>query len=312
MVLPQAIIAIIALVASSASALPIDSRAINIEHTSASTGQTTVHSIDESTLAAPIAEALKSNELNIKLSVSFCSRARACILTVDCSTGDKIKRSGINNSTINLTVIDPAKKAADKRDLAMKRARTIAIVKKAKRAAEADAAAATGSHNVHIDASSDGNGNGGGIHNSTVNININHNSKKSRRATVVGQHSVLVDTSASSSSESGSAGIEDSTVHVNILPPRGEDKFIGDHSILIDSSSGSDSSTFAGDHSAVVDSSSSSTNESKGIKSSTINLTVVSPKDGAASAPAPAAKRDAIEQLRRRAPATINPKAVSV
>ncbi|KAM0754839.1 hypothetical protein T439DRAFT_321890 [Meredithblackwellia eburnea MCA 4105] len=135
-------------------------------------------------------------------------------------------------------------------------------------------------HNIYIDASgAEDSGAGGGIHNSTINVNIINNVEKSKdekRATSVGENSVLLDLSEDSD------GIEDSTVHVNILPARSPspepapaDSVIGDHSILINSSgtldSDSDDNLTAGDHSAVVSSS---------IDSSTINLTVVSSKEG--------------------------------
>ena len=127
-------------------------------------------------------------------------------------------------------------------------------------------------HNILIDASNAGNGTGGGITNSTININLNQARRDRRRKLQLGDHSILVDTEH----------VEDSTVHVNILPVRALDKSVGKHSILIDSSSGNESgTTSAGDHSGVVDTSSGSSSDnssSTGIRSSTINMTVVAPK----------------------------------
>ena len=177
---------------------------------------------------------------------------------------------------------------------------------------EAEAAATpTGTHhNIHIDASSSGQGGVGGIHNSTVNINLhqitttttnNNNNATTRRVrrrkVALGDHSVLVDVSSSvadSAAPAAAGGIEDSTVHVNILPGRSLTKSTGHHSIVVDSSSLDDaatSTTETGSHSAVVDtSSSSSATGPAGVKNSTINLTVIAPSDsGSSSQPAEAA-----------------------
>lgn len=175
---------------------------------------------------------------------------------------------------------------------ALRRQRT---AKRASTSSSATAAAAPQHHNIHIDASSNGAGGVGGIHNSTVNINLHSTtaSRKTRRKVALGDHSVLVDVSSSSaSSETGAAadgGIEDSTVHVNILPPRALTKSTGHHSIVVDSSSlgasdAAQSSTTTGSHSAVVDTSAGSTGSSSstGVKNSTINLTVIAPKDSSA------------------------------
>ena len=174
---------------------------------------------------------------------------------------------------------------------------------------EAEAAAApTGAHhNIHIDASSSGQGGVGGIHNSTVNINLhqitttttnNNNNATTRRVrrrkVALGDHSVLVDVSSSvadSAAPDAAGGIEDSTVHVNILPGRSLTKSTGHHSIVVDSSSLDDaatSTTETGSHSAVVDtSSSSSATGPAGVKNSIINLTVIAPSDsGSSSQPA--------------------------
>jgi len=190
------------------------------------------------------------------------------------STTDRRKRSpspssGVNNSTINLTVISSRSVPPSSSDQLLSERST-------KPASH---------HNIHIDASSNGQGGTGGIHNSTVNINLNSSSKKERRKVSLGDHSVIVDVSSSSSSSTlkgEPTGIEDSTVHVNILPPRALEKSTGHHSIVIDSSSTSSSdasTTKTGSHSAVVDTSSSSSNSSTGIKGSTINLTVIAPSD---------------------------------
>ncbi|GAA5870157.1 hypothetical protein JCM8547_006904 [Rhodosporidiobolus lusitaniae] len=252
-------------------------RDINISHKSLATGTTTTHSIDASVLPAEIARELEGSDININL------------------TTDRVKRapqpaSGINNSTINLTVIGSAKQ---------------------KRASVGRGAQ---HHNIHIDASSSGSGSVGGIHNSTVNINLNSASKKRqiRRKVNLGNHSVLVDVSSASASStetdtSSSSGIEDSTVHVNILPPRALQKSTGHHSIVVDSSSlgaaeAAQSSTTTGANSAVVDTSSSSSSSgnststsSSGVKNSTINLTVISPKDEPASSSSTTTTDDAVE-----------------
>lgn len=209
---------------------------------------------------------------------------------------------------------------------------------------EAEAAATpTGTHhNIHIDASSSGEGGVGGIHNSTVNINLhqittttnNNNNNNNgttarrvrRRKVALGDHSVLVDVSSSvagaSAASDAAGGIEDSTVHVNILPGRSLTKSTGHHSIVVDSSSLGDgaasSTTETGSHSAVVDTSSSSSTgpATAGVKNSTINLTVIAPSDSASSsqpadeaAPAAAAEDDvdssipALSRLSKRATA---------
>lgn len=181
-------------------------------------------------------------------------------------------------------------------------------------------------HNIHIDASSSGEGGVGGIHNSTVNINLHQTStnkvrKMLRRKLNLGDHSVLVDISstAAASSEDPTAsngGLEDSTVHVNILPGRSLTKSLGHHSIVVDSSTLSQqdaalSSTETGSHSAVVDTSSTSADSTSanatgpaGVKGSTINLTVISPSD---PKPAPVAENQvdatvpALSRLSKRA-----------
>ncbi|GAA5895069.1 hypothetical protein JCM6882_008276 [Rhodosporidiobolus microsporus] len=274
MQLPLSLILLVS-VFSAASARPAPHRAsprdVNISHKSLATGTTTTHSIDAALLPAELAEAINGSDININL------------------TTDRVKRAtGINNSTINLTVVGSRKRSP------------------------LPAPPAAQHHNIHIDASSSGAGGLGGIHNSTVNINLNSSGAKAkakarrqtRRKVALGDHSVLVDVSSAGASSSDAAtGIEDSTVHVNILPPRALAKSTGHHSIVIDSSSlGADeaakSSTKTGDHSAVVDTSSSSSStssddstssapsSSSGVKNSTINLTVISPKDEPA-APAP-------------------------
>lgn len=206
--------------------------------------------------------------------------------------------------------------------------------------AEAEAATPTGTHhNIHIDASSSGEGGVGGIHNSTVNINLhqittttttNNNNNNGttarrvrRRKVALGDHSVLVDVSSSvagaSAASDAAGGIEDSTVHVNILPGRSLTKSTGHHSIVVDSSSLDDtatSTTETGSHSAVVDTSSSSSTGPAGVKNSTINLTVIAPSDSGSSsqpadeaAPAAAAEDDvdssipALSRLSKRATA---------
>lgn len=177
--------------------------------------------------------------------------------------------------------------------------RFLQVIDSRKRAVIKRAQAAAQHHNIHIDASSSGTGGVGGIHNSTVNINLNQSggakkrSRSARRKVDLGDHSVIVDVSTSGEN-STAGGIEDSTVHVNILPARALNKATGHHSIVVDSSSLSstdESSTTTGSHSAVVDTSSSSSSStdassSTGVKNSTINLTVISPKDEPAAAAA--------------------------
>lgn len=114
--------------------------------------------------------------------------------------------------------------------------------------------------------------------------------RRTRRKVDLGDHSVIVDVS-SSGTDGAEGGIEDSTVHVNILPARALNKSTGHHSIVVDSSalsSSDDSATTTGSHSAVVDTSSSSSvdsaSSSTGVKNSTINLTVISPKEDAVAA----------------------------
>ncbi|GAA5869968.1 hypothetical protein JCM1840_007685 [Sporobolomyces johnsonii] len=262
MQLPASLVLLILSAAQLAQALPAphreEARDITISHKSLVTGTSTSHSINSSDLPAELAKAIEGSDININL------------------TTDRVKRSpspatGINNSTINLTVIG-----------------TRSTIPHRKREADAKRAqlAAAQHHNIHIDASTNGQGGVGGIHNSTVNINLNSAAKKERRKVALGDHSVIVDVSSASSADGESTGIEDSTVHVNILPPRALSKSTGHHSIVIDSSSASSddaTTTTTGDHSAVVDTSSSSgsnsTGGATGIKSSTINLTVISPKD---------------------------------
>ncbi|GAA6029709.1 hypothetical protein JCM8097_001013 [Rhodosporidiobolus ruineniae] len=274
MQLPSSLVLLILSAAQLAQGLPTPHRSaprdINISHKSLATGTTTTHSINASVLPAELAKAIEGNEVNINL------------------TTDRRKRSplpqpaaGVSNSTINLTVIS----------------------KRAKPAAQ--------HHNIAIDASSDGKALGG-IHNSTLNFNINSsgaNKRQARRKVELGDHSVLVDVSSanaaasSSDAETAASGIEDSTVHVNILPARALAKSTGHHSIVVDSSSlgaaeVAQSSTTTGDHSAVVDTSASASSSgnsttaagSTGVKNSTINLTVVAAKeDQPAPAAAPAA-----------------------
>ncbi|GAA5916179.1 uncharacterized protein JCM6883_000101 [Sporobolomyces salmoneus] len=263
MQLPTSILLLIfSSAASLVQALPtpnrqIDQRDINISHKSLVNGTSTTHSIDASLLPAELAEAIAGSDININLTTD--RRKRSPIPS----------SSGVNNSTINLTVISSRSISSSSDVSQSKRSKTTPQ-----------------HHNIHIDASSNGQGGVGGIHNSTVNINLNSSSskRKERRKVALGDHSVIVDLSSSSSTPEGEAtGIEDSTVHVNILPPRALEKTTGHHSIVIDSSSTSSddaSSTKTGDHSAVVDtSSSSSSNNGTGIKGSTINLTVIAPSD---------------------------------
>ncbi|GAA6062785.1 hypothetical protein JCM10212_002154 [Sporobolomyces blumeae] len=244
-----------------AAALPtpnLAQRDINISTKSLVSGATATHSIDASVLPAELAQALEGSDININL-------------TTDRRKRSPVPASGVNNSTINLTVIG-SRSLPSRKQLADE-----ARARRAKRQ----------HHNIHIDASSNGQGGVGGIHNSTVNINLNA-SKKERRRVELGDHSVVVDVSASSSTSSESTGIEDSTVHVNILPPRALEKSTGHHSIVVDSSSfdsDDSTSTSTGSHSAVVDTSSSSSGSNgTGIKGSTINLTVISPSDDASTA----------------------------
>lgn len=258
----------------------IEQRAINISHKSLLNGTSTTHSIDASLLPAELAQAIEGSDININLYVAlFFFFPSPSFVDADVSfsidsTTDRRKRSpspasGVNNSTINLTVISSRSIPSSEQQLAERSTKPASH------------------HNIHIDASSNGQGGTGGIHNSTVNINLNSSSKKERRKVALGDHSVIVDVSASSSTLEGeSTGIEDSTVHVNILPPRALEKSTGHHSIVIDSSSTSSddaSSTKTGSHSAVVDTSSSSSSNtsssSTGIKGSTINLTVIAPSD---------------------------------
>lgn len=195
-----------------------------------------------------------------------------------------LRSAGIQNSTINLTVIDPKKVKRS----ALRNGRRAAL--EARRAANQTKTAktfdpTTAHHNIHIDASTAGSATGGGIQNSTININL-HQSRR-RKHVELGDHSVLVDVSSKAVDSEGQAvagGIEDSTVHVNILPGRSLHKSVGEHSIVIDSSSSTseDGTTTAGDHSAVVDTSSGTSDDADkkaGIKGSTINLTVVAAKD---------------------------------
>ncbi|GAA5991181.1 hypothetical protein JCM11641_001058 [Rhodosporidiobolus odoratus] len=251
MQIPHSLFLLISLFASSqlAQGLPTphrqQARDVTITHKSLLTGNTTSHTIDAALLPEELAKAIDGSDVNINL------------------TTDRVKRSpspasGIKNSTINLTVIGSRKRSAESAQ----------------------------HHNIHIDASSSGRGGQGGIHNSTFNINLNSASKRNtRRKVALGDHSVLVDVSTVGT-DAQHGGIEDSTVHVNILPPRALNKSTGHHSIVVDSSSLSSdaaahSTTTTGDHSAVVDTSSSSSSgtSSSGVKNSTINLTVISPKD---------------------------------
>lgn len=256
------LVAISAAASSLVHALPIVARRdINISHKSLVNGTSTTHSIDPALLPAELAQAIAGSDININLTTD---RRRS-----------RKRSQGVNNSTINLTVIS-------------------------KRAQQQH-------HNINIDASSNGQGGVGGIHNSTVNINLNSasSSNKERRTVHLGDHSVIVDVSSASSDENArDGGIEDSTVHVNILPPRALHKSTGHHSIVVDSSSAASSdstTTTTGDHSAVVDTSSSSSsstasNGGTGIKGSTINLTVIAPSkkdnnDDEVEAPIPSMAR---------------------
>ncbi|GAA6001321.1 uncharacterized protein JCM10292_007014 [Rhodotorula paludigena] len=259
-------------------------RDINISHKSVVNGTATTHSIPTSSLPAKLAAAIEGSDININL------------------TTDRVKRSpepatGINNSTINLTVIGSEKAKRSPRE-------RHSIKRAAKKATAAQ------HHNIHIDASSSGTGGIGGIHNSTVNINLNQTgskkARKARRKVDLGDHSVLVDVSSSTSDDSAVGGIEDSTVHVNILPPRALSKSTGHHSIVVDSSSldaDADSSTTTGAHSAVVDTSSSTgaATGTTGVKNSTINLTVISPKDEDKAADAVESPVPSLARLSKRA-----------
>ncbi|GAA5863801.1 hypothetical protein JCM5353_008783 [Sporobolomyces roseus] len=248
----------------------IEQRAINISHKSLLNGTSTTHSIDASLLPAELAQAIEGSDININLTTDRRKRSPS-------------PASGVNNSTINLTVISSRSIPSSEQQLSERSTKPASH------------------HNIHIDASSNGQGGTGGIHNSTVNINLNSSSKKERRKVALGDHSVIVDVSASSSTLEGeSTGIEDSTVHVNILPPRALEKSTGHHSIVIDSSSSSSddaSSTKTGSHSAVVDTSSSSSSNtsssSTGIKGSTINLTVIAPSDS--KKPSPSSQDDTVD-----------------
>ncbi|BGP31072.1 hypothetical protein JCM10296v2_002836 [Rhodotorula toruloides] len=301
MQLPSALVVLLSL-ASLSHALPMarqrpSPRDINISHTSLANGTTSTHSIANSVLPAELQKAIEGSDININL------------------TTDRVKRAaGVNNSTINLTVISnrallDRKAHGD----ALRRDRTTKRSAPAPSVPSASSSAAPQHHNIHIDASSNGAGGVGGIHNSTVNINLHSTttSRKTRRKVALGDHSVLVDVSSSSSSTTGAGdegGIEDSTVHVNILPPRALTKSTGHHSIVVDSSSLSESdaaqsSTTTGSHSAVVDTSaspaSSANGAASGVKNSTINLTVIAPKDSSSS-PSPA-DVPALARLSKRA-----------
>ncbi|GAA5874884.1 hypothetical protein JCM3774_006557 [Rhodotorula dairenensis] len=314
-------------------------RDINISHKSLANGTTTTHSITNADLPVELAKALEGSDVNINLTTDRRKRS------------PWVKRAsspaaGVNNSTINLTVIGTrslatnstrrggwaARQRALVRDVEIKTALNNSSPVAAAAAAVApaatvpepasDAATPTGTHhNIHIDASSSGEGGLGGIHNSTVNINLhqittnNDNSaapaagdsaRRLRRKVALGDHSVLVDVSVAAGSsrkeeQAAPGGIEDSTVHVNILPGRSLTKSTGHHSIVVDSSTlgeaeAAASVTETGSHSAVVDTSSSSSSSSSssdssstgpaGVKNSTINLTVIAPSDSGSSKPA--------------------------
>ncbi|KAK4705509.1 hypothetical protein P7C70_g692, partial [Phenoliferia sp. Uapishka_3] len=292
------------------SAVPLPSPKVTLSHTSSTTGETSSSVIDPSLFSSKFAKALNGSDINIHITSAQSKEKRGSTLRRLVSVIPRLRSlttratipsssspaSGINNSTINLTVISKrreqimAMRAAGATDVPLvdleapsKRQAHIAARRAAinalrassallhspattkKRAAilasraEANETETSTHHNVYIDASSAAAGTGGGIHNSTININVI--SSRSPK-TVVGDHSVLLNPE----------GIEDSTVHVNILPGRAVNKSVGDHSILIDSSSLSsdEGETNAGDHSAVV---------SSHINSSTINLTVVKAKE---------------------------------
>lgn len=313
--IPTSIAFVLSLVTLShvAHALPtLPRRDINISHKSLTNGTTTTHSISNTDLPIELAKALEGSDVNINLTTDRRKRS------------PWVKRAaGVNNSTINLTVIGTRslQNSTLRRGWAARqRAPVVAVddleIKTAVNAsssasasplpstnnatrAEAEAAAPSGTHhNIHIDASSSGEGGVGGIHNSTVNINLhqittttNNNAtarRVRRRKVALGDHSVLVDVSSvAGSAAPDAAGIEDSTVHVNILPGRSLTKSTGHHSIVVDSSSldgASSSTTETGSHSAVVDTSSSSSSAGPaGVKNSTINLTVIAPSDSGSS-----------------------------
>ncbi|BGP57296.1 hypothetical protein JCM8202_002873 [Rhodotorula sphaerocarpa] len=327
MQLPLALALSIVALSSWAQALPTRIRRdINIAHHSLANGTTVTHSITNAQLPAELAAALEGSDVNINLTTD---RRRAAMPVIKRGAG-----AGVNNSTINLTVIGarsiPQPKRKTLRDY-------VADALAAEAAANANATATAAPtntsslpshasapsssagthHNIHIDASSSGEGGQGGIHNSTININLHQTGnaakaklrKMLRRKLALGDHSVLVDISSAAANSSedptavGPAGIEDSTVHVNILPGRALNKSTGHHSIVVDSSSlgaaeAAASSTETGSHSAVVDTSSSNSSDassasSGGVKGSTINLTVISPSDPKpepAAAPAAAAQ----------------------
>ncbi|KAJ8294464.1 hypothetical protein OF846_002309 [Rhodotorula toruloides] len=277
MQLPSALVVLLSL-ASLSHALPMarqrpSPRDIKISHTSLANGTTSTHSIANSVLPAELQKAIEGSDININL------------------TTDRVKRAaGVNNSSINLTVIS-SRALLDRKTQgdALRRDRT---TKRAAPASSASSSSAPQHHNIHIDASSNGAGGVGGIHNSTVNINLHSTttSRKTRRKVALGDHSVLVDVSSFSSAQDGAedGGIEDSTVHVNILPPRALTKSTGHHSIVVDSSSlssedAAQSSTTTGSHSAVVDTSAGPSSSASGVKNSTINLTVIAPKDSSSS-----------------------------
>ncbi|BGO90606.1 hypothetical protein NBRC10512v2_002858 [Rhodotorula toruloides] len=276
MQLPSALVVLLSL-ASLSHALPLarqrpSPRDINISHTSLANGSTSTHSIPNSVLPAELQKAIEGSDININL------------------TTDRVKRAaGVNNSTINLTVIS-SRALLDRKAQgdALRRDRT---TKRFAPTSSTSSSSAPQHHNIHIDASSNGAGGVGGIHNSTVNINLHSSttSRKTRRKVALGDHSVLVDVSSSSAQDGAEdGGIEDSTVHVNILPPRALTKSTGHHSIVVDSSSlssedAAQSSTTTGSHSAVVDTSAGPSSSASGVKNSTINLTVIAPKDSSSS-----------------------------
>ncbi|KAI5475769.1 hypothetical protein MNV49_000858 [Pseudohyphozyma bogoriensis] len=283
--LPSQLYLLLLTMATAIHAAPAASPEITITHSSTSAGTSSTHKVDPALISPSLAEAINGNDININVISARNSLAnvrRSPSSSSSSSSSHLSKRAGISNSTINLTVISK---------------------KKLKRSPSPSAAdeASDNHHNVHIDASSL-DGQGGGIHNSTVNINFNGAKREAKRAkTTVGDHSVLLDLSSSdddNNSTTTSDGIEDSTVHVNILPAR-DSKTIGDHSLLIDTSSPSTTSTAdedtttAGDRSAVV--------ESKHISGSTINLTVVSPKNSSSSAPSKRSSHSS-RRLRRTSP----------
>ncbi|POY74064.1 hypothetical protein BMF94_2876 [Rhodotorula taiwanensis] len=316
-------------------------RDINISHKSLTNGTTTTHSISNADLPLELAKALEGSDVNINLTTDRRRSWAGPAVVTNTKRATSSSTAGVNNSTINLTVIGarsiPQPKrlnyyqqvaAAREGLLATESSTTAAPTNNTLPAAHASApSASTGTHhNIHIDASSSGEGGIGGIHNSTVNINLHQTStnkvrKMLRRKLNLGDHSVLVDISstAAASSEDPTAsngGLEDSTVHVNILPGRSLTKSLGHHSIVVDSSTLSQqdaalSSTETGSHSAVVDTSSTSADSTTanatgpaGVKGSTINLTVISPSD---PKPAPVAENQvdatvpALSRLSKRA-----------